>query len=229
MSTSCAIGYTFGGVVYYAYCVSDGYPDHMVPILRNIHDIDFLMKKIIDVHGFVFLNEDCTPEKRFPNEEAHMCALEEFNTDKIGKYIDYRYLYHNGTWKCYGVGPESFDEESEWKEFKSSYSNLLDVEHRNADGSYNFYKPLETEERQFLVMRVCSWDGNSRDNTVMTADELIHYIDMQDYCTERYKIYEITQYCAPMEIFYRGWQPGCLIEFCDRNGQIVLSGYGTDH
>ena len=63
----------------------------------------------------------------------------------------------------------------------------------------------------------------------MTADELIRYIDMQDYCTERYRIYEITQYCAPMEIFYRGWQPGCLIEFCDGKGQIILSGYGTDH
>ena len=86
-----------------------------------------------------------------------------------------------------------------------------------------------TDQRQFLIQRICNWDEDSRDNIIMTSSELIHYIDMQDICSENYKIYEITEFGMPIEIFYRGWQPGCLIEFADSKGQIILSGYGTDH
>ena len=88
---------------------------------------------------------------------------------------------------------------------------------------------LMTDQRQFLVQRIYEWDDGSRDNTIMTSSELIHYIDMQDICTEDYRIYEITEFGVLAEIFYCGWQPGCLIEFVDKNGQVVLSGYGVDH
>lgn len=227
MSTHCLIGYAFGDKVYFAYCQTDGYPEHMVPILRTIHDGDFLAKKIINAGEFRHLYEDCKVE---PYEDAkqHACSLEEFINDEAGMFSDYRYLYQNCRWKCFGFGPENFDEE-DWKELKRDYAELLDLDNRNKDGSYNFYEAPMTDQRQFLVQRICNWDEDSRDNTIMTSSELIHYIDMQDICSENYKIYEITEFGMPIEIFYRGWQPGCLIEFADSKGQIILSGYGTDH
>jgi hypothetical protein len=63
----------------------------------------------------------------------------------------------------------------------------------------------------------------------MLTNELISYIDEQDFIHERYKIYEITEFGTLEEIFYRGWQPNCRIEFVDKKGQIILSGRGTDH
>ena len=84
-------------------------------------------------------------------------------------------------------------------------------------------------ERQFLVQRILLWAENERENTLMSAGELIHYIDMQDYCEEDYHIYEITEFGTIIPIYYFGWQPDCLIEFVDDNGTVVLSGYGVDH
>lgn len=46
MSTHCLIGYAFGDKVYFAYCQTDGYPEHMVPILRTIHDGDSLQRRL---------------------------------------------------------------------------------------------------------------------------------------------------------------------------------------
>lgn len=86
-------------------------------------------------------------------------------------------------------------------------------------------------ERQFLVQRIIDMgtDDEYRCSSIMTADELIHYIDMQDYCTETYKLYEVTEFGKVVPIFYAGWQPGCLIEFINSYGNVVLSGFGTDH
>lgn len=227
MSTHCLIGCAFGDKVYFAYCQTDGYPEHMVPILRTIHDYDFLAKKIINAGEFRHLYENCKVEP-YEDAEQHTCSLEEFINNETGIFSDYRYLYQDCEWKCYGFSPEDYDEE-DWKEVKEEYINLFDLNNRNEDGSYNFYEAPMTDQRQFLVQRICNWDDDSRDNTIMTSSELIHYIDMQDICSENYKIYEITEFGMLVEIFYRGWQPGCLIEFADSKGQIVLSGYGTDH
>lgn len=85
-------------------------------------------------------------------------------------------------------------------------------------------------ERIYLVQRILRWDDDdSRDNTLMTADELIHYIDMQDYCTEDYAIWDVSEFGKMKRIHYAGWQPGCLIQFIDGLGNVVLEGYGTDH
>lgn len=86
-------------------------------------------------------------------------------------------------------------------------------------------------ERQFLVQRIgeVNTDSEYRESTIMTADELIHYIDMQDIVSEDYKIYEVTEFGVITPIHYVGWQPDCLIEFANEAGEIVLSGYGVDH
>lgn len=83
-------------------------------------------------------------------------------------------------------------------------------------------------ERQFLVQRINQTD-NERYSTIMTADELIHYIDMSDCFDEDWCIWEITTFGQVEHIQYMGWQPGCVIEFVNDKGEIVLSGYGTDH
>lgn len=228
MSTRCLIGLAYGKKVYFSYCNCDGYPEHMVPILRAIYDEDFLFKRIISKGEFRFLDKKCIIEEPYENALEHECSLEDFINDKTEFYSDYRYLYCDGTWKCYGVGPEGYDQK-DWEEIKNSYSNLFDMENRNIDGSYNFYYAPETEERQFLVQRIYTQDVGIRENTIMNSNELINYIDTQDYYREQYKIFEITEFGVFSELFYRGWQPGCRIEFTDKNGQIVLSGYGTDH
>lgn len=87
-----------------------------------------------------------------------------------------------------------------------------------------------TDYREFLIQRVLPTDESTRINTIMTTDELISYIDAQDFMhEEHYKIYEITEFGTLEEIFYRGWQPNCLIELVDKKGQVIFSGRGTDH
>lgn len=86
-------------------------------------------------------------------------------------------------------------------------------------------------ERQFLVQRIgeVNTDSEYRESTIMTVNELINYIDMQDIISENYEIYEVTEFGTVTPIHYVGWQPGCLIEFVNDKGEVILSGYGTDH
>jgi hypothetical protein len=229
MSTHCLIGYQINkNLVRYAWVMTDGYPEHMVPILRTIEDEDFLVEKIIKVNEFRHLYEDCSLRDPFEETKELYCTVEEFITGQAAPYTNFAYLYKFGEWRCYGFNPDDFDEE-EWEDAYKIFSELLDLENPNEDGSYNFYYAPSTDYCQYLVQRVCLWDNDTRENTIMNSDELIHYIDMLDYCHEKYKIYEITEFGTFREIFYRGWQPDCLIEFVDNKGQVVLSGRGTDH
>ncbi len=66
--------------------------------------------------------------------------------------------------------------------------------------------------------------------TIMTANELINYIDMEDCHEEMYEIYDCTSMFGEVKkLHYKGWQPNCLIEIVDDEGKVVLKGYGTDH
>ena len=62
-----------------------------------------------------------------------------------------------------------------------------------------------------------------------TETELISYLNLSDCGDEEYKIFDISVFVKVKEVFYKGWQPNCLIEVADNDGNIVLSGYGTDH
>lgn len=81
-------------------------------------------------------------------------------------------------------------------------------------------------EREFLIQ---AKGEDYKYSKVVSENELIHYIDMQDYCTEEYQIYEVTNMGQISQIWYVGWQPDCLIQFANSVGDIVLEGYGTDH
>jgi hypothetical protein len=84
------------------------------------------------------------------------------------------------------------------------------------------------EERQFL--RGVKYEGKWS-YKVVSGSELIYFIDMMD-CDpdiEDYMIYELCEDGKMQKIYYRGWQPGCLIEFVNDKGEVILDGYGTDH
>ena len=83
-----------------------------------------------------------------------------------------------------------------------------------------------SEYKEFLVQRI--FEGE-RFNSIMDGNELIHYIDMSDCHNEQWRIYSIDEFGVVAPIHYVGWQPDCLIEFANDNGEIVLSGYGIDH
>lgn len=83
-------------------------------------------------------------------------------------------------------------------------------------------------ERQFLVQRKDCYDGDEW-SSIMTEGELIHYIDMLDLVDECCEIYETTTMGKVVPLHYVGWQPGCLIEVANEEGEVVLRGYGTDH
>lgn len=82
------------------------------------------------------------------------------------------------------------------------------------------------KERKFLVQRI---GEDYEDVSLMTAGELINYIDMQDIVTETFEIYEVTEFGYVTPIRYVGWRPNCEISFENADGEIVLTGYGTDH
>lgn len=84
----------------------------------------------------------------------------------------------------------------------------------------------EEPEREFLIQ---AKGEDYSYNKLVSEAELVHYIDMQDYCTEQYQIYEVTDMGQIKQIWYAGWKPGCIIEFVDENGKVVAGGTGTDH
>ena len=79
---------------------------------------------------------------------------------------------------------------------------------------------------KFLVQRMIDDELYS---TIMTEIELIKYIDMDDCHGESYEIYDISTFGEVNRLHYVGWQPMCLIEVANENGEVVFSGYGTDH
>lgn len=79
---------------------------------------------------------------------------------------------------------------------------------------------------KFLVQRRIDDEVYS---TIMTELQLIDYISMDDCHDESYEIYDISTFGKVKKLNYVGWQPMCLIEIADENGEVVLRGYGTDH
>lgn len=80
------------------------------------------------------------------------------------------------------------------------------------------------------------YDGNPYNDTlnkVVTEYELINFINFMDLRDDivKYSIYDLAEAHngKVTPIYYAGWQPGCLIEFKNEAGEVVLRGYGEDH
>lgn len=109
----------------------------------------------------------------------------------------------------------------ELQELQSYYEDLERQEDMEID-----YTIPEQKERKFLVQRI---GEDYEDVSLMTVNELINYIDFQDICSETFEIYEVTDFGCVTPIHYVGWKPNCEISFANAEGEIVLTGYGTDH
>ena len=79
---------------------------------------------------------------------------------------------------------------------------------------------------KYLVQRMVEGEICSQ---LMTEKELIDYIDMDDCHGESYRVFDVSEFGKIKVLHYAGWKPNCLIELHDTDGNIVVSGYGTDH
>lgn len=82
------------------------------------------------------------------------------------------------------------------------------------------------KKHKFLVQKYIEGEMYTK---ICTETELISYIDMSDCHDEEYRIFDISVFGEVREVFYKGWQPRCLIEIADSDGNVVLGGYGTEH
>lgn len=104
---------------------------------------------------------------------------------------------------------------------------ILEVEPENISDVLETSEQTEIiKEHKFLVQKYIEGEVYTR---ICTETELISYLDMSDCSDEEYRIYDITSWGEVKEVFYQGWQPNRLIEVVDGDGNVVLSGYGTNH
>ena len=80
--------------------------------------------------------------------------------------------------------------------------------------------------KSFLVQKRSDGRVNG---SIYTEAQLISYISMSDCSDEEYRLFDISVFGEVREIFYKGWQLGCLIELTDGSGKTVVSGYGIEH
>lgn len=111
--------------------------------------------------------------------------------------------------------------EMELRELQEHFEEIEEREDMEID-----YTIPEQKERKFLVQRI---GEDYEDVSLMTVNELIRYIDFQDICSETFEIYEVSDFGYITPIHYVGWKPNCEISFANAEGEIVLTGYGTDH
>jgi hypothetical protein len=65
---------------------------------------------------------------------------------------------------------------------------------------------------------------------IMSEYQLISYIDMSDcYNGIEFEVFDVSEFGVAKHLNYTGWQPHLLIELEDDDGNVIVSGYGTDH
>ena len=129
---------------------------------------------------------------------------------------------------------EVFDEyNGEGQIYKSDemlYGDLLDNEtcENLPEESTNNRSGLETQIKYFLVQRMIDGEIIA---SIMSPARLIDYINMDDCHNEAYEIFDCTSEFGKIRpLYYKCWQPGCLIEVVDEKSEkVVLRGYGKNH
>lgn len=92
---------------------------------------------------------------------------------------------------------------------------------------------FETEKdtpscEEFLVQIL--WDDNSVSNRICKELEVVKLQNESDFNgIADMKVYACREINDLVPLEYKGWQPGCLIEFVDPKGKVVISGFGEDH
>lgn len=82
-------------------------------------------------------------------------------------------------------------------------------------------------KREFLVQYVME---DVKVNKIMSENEVVDLENMSDvYPIENMRVYDINEIGIVKPLKYKGWQPMCLIEFEDEEGNVIIRGYGEDH
>ena len=92
------------------------------------------------------------------------------------------------------------------------------------------FNPIEEPTRYFVQIQL---DTGEVFNCIKTASEIISSIDMQDCSGERMAVFMTTAFgtIVPLEVkgCWHDFNNPLLIECVDPDGNVVISGYGTDH
>lgn len=80
--------------------------------------------------------------------------------------------------------------------------------------------------RKFLVQQLINGEVCQ---SIFSEVQLISYLDMFDCYDGEFKIFDVSAFGQFKEVFYSGWLPNRFIKIIDSDGNIVASGFGTDH
>lgn len=83
---------------------------------------------------------------------------------------------------------------------------------------------------KYLVQK--KYDDGSTDVELMSEYEVVDFVNMMDcynHIIVDYNVYDTSVFGKIIPLYYKGWQPNCLIQFCTEEGNIIISGYGEDH
>ena len=80
--------------------------------------------------------------------------------------------------------------------------------------------------RKFLIQQIIN---DQVCQGIYSEMQLISYLDMSDCYDGEYKIYDVTDLDRLRNCSTMDGLPGRLIKITDIDGNVVVSGYGTDH
>lgn len=67
-------------------------------------------------------------------------------------------------------------------------------------------------------------------NKIVNSCWIINATNEMDFNgIEELHVFNIAEFGKIKQLHYRGWQPGCLIEYVDDEENVVIRGYGKDH
>lgn len=134
--TRCAVGIFVDNVVKFSYLHCDGYPEHMVPALKNYTDAESLFESVIKQGGASYMEDDGTIAYPYGDMPYEIASVEDFIYENHwGVY--FKYLYKDNRFMCFGIESDNYSEE-EWVEVVKELSPLLNINTPNEYGAYDF-------------------------------------------------------------------------------------------
>ena len=81
----------------------------------------------------------------------------------------------------------------------------------------------------FLVQKKYTDDTVS--SVILTEGEVVELTNSLDFMEniKEIKVFDISTYGVIKELLYCGWRPMCHIQYVDKEGTVIIDGYGEDH
>ena len=135
--TRCVVGVVNGDVVKFSYLHCDGYPEHMVPALKNYTSAESLFESVIKQGGASYMEDNGAIAYPYGDMPYEVESFENFISEDHYWGAYFKYLYKDNRFMCFGIDPNEYDEE-EWAEVVEKLSPLLDINAPNEYGAYDF-------------------------------------------------------------------------------------------